>query len=89
MDKTKTEDLIEFPCQYQFKAVGTASDDFRQGIVSSVKKYVEISTDSVKSRPSGKGTYQSISILVTLYSYQQLTDIYAEMKKVPGLKMLL
>lgn len=89
MDKKNPQDLIEFPCHYQFKAVGNAGDEFKQGIVNAVNKYVEISTDSVKNRPSGKGTYQSVSILVTLYNYQQLTDIYAEMKKVPGLKMLL
>lgn len=89
MDETKAQDLIEFPCHYQFKAVGDAGDEFKQGIINSVNKYIAISTNSVKSRPSGKGNYQSISILVTLYNYQQLTDIYAEMKKVPGLKMLL
>jgi uncharacterized protein len=89
MDETKKQDLIEFPCHYQFKAVGDGGKEFKQGIVNSVNKIVEVSTDSVKSRPSGKGTYQSISIYVTLYNYKQLTDIYAEMKKVPGLKMLL
>lgn len=89
MDKKNPQDLIDFPCHYQFKAVGKAGNEFKQGIVAAVKKYVEISADSVKSRPSGKGTYQSVSVLVTLYNYQQLTDIYAEMKKVAGLKMLL
>lgn len=56
MDETKAQDLIEFPCHYQFKAVGDAGDEFKQGIIDSVNKYIAISTNSVKSRPSGKGT---------------------------------
>lgn len=89
MDRQRSEDLINFPCDYQFKAVGMAGDEFKQGIVSAVKKYVGLSSISVSSQPSNKATYQSVSILTKLYSYQQLTDIYAEMKSVPGLKMLL
>jgi putative lipoic acid-binding regulatory protein len=89
MDRQKPEDLLEFPCHYQFKAVGRAGDVFYRGIVDAVGKYADVSRDSIRCRPSGKGTYQAVSILVTLHNYQQLTDIYAEMKKTPGLKMLL
>lgn len=89
MNSTDPKDLFEFPCHYQFKAVGLAGTVFNQAIISAISKYAEVTLDAVRSRPSGKGNYQSISVLVTLYSYQQLTDIYAEMKKIPGLKMLL
>lgn len=89
MKKTDTTDLIDFPCHYQFKAVGLAGDDFRQAILAAVAKHATVSEDAVLSRPSGKGTYQSVSILVTLHSYEQLTTIYAEMRRVNNLKMLL
>jgi len=88
-ERTRPEDLLEFPCHYQFKAVGLAGETFRQGITAAVDRHAQISRDAVRCRPSGKGTYQAVSLLVTLHSYQQLTRIYVDMRRVPGLKMLL
>jgi len=88
-DKGNPEDLLEFPCHYQFKAVGVAGEPFKNAIVAAASQHVSVSADAVCSRPSGKGTYQSVSVMVTLHSYQQLTCIYAEMRQVEGLKMLL
>jgi putative lipoic acid-binding regulatory protein len=89
MKKVDPTDLIEFPCHYQFKAMGLAGVDFLQAIIAAVDKYVAVPKDAVRSRPSGKGTYQAVSVLVTLHSYEQLTSIYAEMRQVNDLKMLL
>jgi len=88
-DKQKLEDLLEFPCQYQFKAVGLAGERFKNAIVHAISQHTSVVQDAVQSRPSGKGTYQSVSVLVTLYSYTQLTRIYAEMRQVSDLKMLI
>ena len=89
MKKTDAEDLLDFPCHYQFKAMGLAGDGFKREIVAAVDKYVAVTEDAVRCRPSGKGTYQSVSVLVTLHNYEQLIAIYAEMRQVAGLKMLL
>jgi len=88
-DRPKPEELLDFPCHYQFKAVGMAGEAFRQSVISSVDRHATVGPDAIRCRPSGKGTYQSVSVLVTLHSYQQLTSIYAEMRQIPGLKMLL
>ncbi len=89
MNKSDVESLLDFPCQYQFKAMGNAGEEFKTAVVGAIKKYVSISEDSVRSLPSKKGTYQSVSVFVTLYNYQQLTDIYAEIRRIDDLKMLL
>lgn len=89
MDNNSPENLLEFPCQFQFKAVGISGDEFYNNICRAIRKHVTLPDDAVHSRPSGQGTYQSVSALVTLHSYSQLTDIYASMKCVRGLKMLL
>ena len=89
MGKTDPKDLIEFPCHYQFKAMGLAGTEFRQAIINAIAKHAAVVEDAVRSRPSGKGTYQSVSVLVTLHSYEQLTSIYAEIRKVDDLKILL
>lgn len=88
-DQQRPEDLLEYPCQYQFKAVGAAGEVFKNSIYSAVSQHAVVAMDAVHSRASGKGNYQSVSVLVTLHSYQQLINIYAEMRKVADLKMLL
>ena len=89
MTKTDPKDLIEFPCHYQFKAMGGCGETFKQAVIDAVDKHASVSLDSVRCRPSGKGTYQAVSVLVTLHNYEQLTAIYAELRKVDDLKMLL
>ena len=89
MEKTDVEALLEFPCHYQFKAMGLVGDRFKRAIVAAVDKHVSVSEDAVRCRLSGKGTYQSVSVLVTLHNYEQLTEIYAEIRQVDDLKMLL
>jgi putative lipoic acid-binding regulatory protein len=88
-DKQRPEDLLEFPCQYQFKALGMAGEVFAEAILRAIRQHAAVASDSICSRPSSKGSYQSVSVLVTLHSFQQLENIYAEMRKVPELKMLL
>ena len=88
-EKKNPEELLEFPCHYEFKAVGIAGNAFKQAVLAAVNRHANVPADAVRTRPSGKGTYQSVSVLVTLQNYKQLTSIYAEMRKVDGLKMLL
>jgi putative lipoic acid-binding regulatory protein len=83
------EELLEFPCEYQFKVIGAAGDDFRHAVVTTVDSHSPVVTDAIKCRPSAQGKYQSVSILVTLHNYQQLTRIYADLKQLADVKMLL
>jgi putative lipoic acid-binding regulatory protein len=89
MKKTDPKDLLEFPCRYQFKAMGLSGTEFKEAVIAAVDKHVSVAADAVRCRPSGKGTYQAVSVLVTLHNYVQLTSIYAELRKIDNLKMLL
>ncbi len=89
MTETDPKDLLEFPCHYQFKAMGLSGDEFKDAVIAAVEKHVSVSADCVRCRPSGKGTYQAVSVIVTLHNYDQLTSIYAELRKIDDLKMLL
>lgn len=88
-EQSNPEDLMAFPCHYQFKAIGQGGDKFCREVIEAIELHAPVPTDAVRSQPSRHGTYQSISAVVIIYSATQLTDIYAELKKVPGLKMLL
>lgn len=88
-DVKNPEELFDFPCHYQFKAVGQAGDEFYAAVIAAIGKLAAVSNDAVKSRPSGKGNYQSVSVVVTLHNFAQLKGIYAELRQIPGMKMLL
>ncbi len=89
MKTSDPKDLLDFPCPFQFKAIGVADASFKNSIIAAASKILPVPENAIKCCPSGKGTYQSVSILLMLDNYQQLTDIYAEMRQVVGLKMLL
>jgi putative lipoic acid-binding regulatory protein len=88
-EQTDPRDLLEFPCHYQFKAVGIFGDAFKQSVYDAVAKHASVSQDALRCRPSGKGTYQAVSVLATLHSYEQLTAIYADLKQLNGLKFMI
>ncbi len=87
--QSSPEDLIEFPCLYQFKAIGQGGDDFCREVVTAIALHAAVPSEAVRSKPSRHGTYQSITVELTVYSATQLTGIYAGLKKITGLKMLL
>lgn len=87
--QSEFEDLMEFPCHFQFKAIGLGGEDFYRAVVDAIKVHASVPSEAVRRQPSRQGTYQSISVVLTVYSAAQVTGIYAELKKVAGLKMLL
>lgn len=69
--------LVEYPCLYTFKAIGKAGDEFAEHVrrlVGTTMGYV--SPDSCSVRESGKGNYQSVSVLVHLQNEEQRRAIY-------------
>lgn len=88
-EQSTPEDLMAFPCHYQFKAIGQGGDRFCREVIEAIELHAPVPTDAVRSQASRHGTYQSISVMLIVNNTKQLTDIYAELKKVPGLKMLL
>ena len=50
MEQTDVESLLEFPCHYQFKAMGVAGESFKRAIVAAVNQYVTVPEDAVRCR---------------------------------------
>lgn len=86
-----TQELIEFPCHFEFKAFGPAGDDsrFDEEVLEAVCNVVQASRQAMRSRPSSGGKYQCVSILATIQNRTQLESVYAELRKIEGLKYLL
>ena len=77
-DPPTTAPLLEYPCFYTFKAIGKAEGS---PLVEHVCKLVSsvlgpVSPDACSIRESGKGNYQSVSVLVHLQSEEQRRSVY-------------
>jgi len=85
------EELLDFPCDYLFKAFGSNDPDgfFAQAVRSAVGTVVPVPVDAVKLSRSANGTYLCVSVLVRLHNYGQLSAIYTALRQVDGLKYLL
>ena len=85
------EELLEFPCDYLFKAFGPNDPDgfFAQAVRSAVAAVVPVHLDAVKLNRSANGTYLCVTVLVRLHNYAQLSAIYTALRQVEGLKYLL
>jgi putative lipoic acid-binding regulatory protein len=85
------KDLLTFPCHYTFKAFGPGDQDgtFSTTVQAAVSRVVPVSRHAMRARASARGTYQCVSVLVTLQSWAQLEAIYRELRAIDNLKYLL
>ncbi len=91
MAADSSQELIDFPCHFEFKAFGPGGEDssFFEQVKAAVSKIVPVSRQAMKSRPSSAGKYQCVSVLVSLQNRQQMEKIYAELRRIDSLKYLL
>lgn len=75
------EELLEFPCDYEVKAMGYAGDDFEEHIVSVVTRHASLADPrQVSSRSSSGGRYLSVSVSIQARSREHLELVYAQLK---------
>lgn len=71
------ETLVEFPCDFMIKAMGKATPEFRDTVVSIVKQHDESFTkDKIVERESKKGTFVSVTFYVHVENKPDLDAIY-------------
>ncbi len=85
------QELIEFPCHFEFKAFGPGGDDsrFDDQVLTAVSTVVMASHQAMRTRLSSGGKYQCVSVLVTLQNRTQLEAVYTALRQIDGLKYLL
>lgn len=90
MSDDKKERLLEFPCQFPIKAIGKQRDDLDALVFSIVNQHVpDLSEGAIKSRPSAKGNYCSITVTITATSQVQLDAIYCDLSACEHITMVL
>lgn len=89
MDDHRIEDLVEFPCDYLFKAFGPDGEAFHEAVRAAVSTVIPVSLDAVRVRSSSRSSYVCVSIVVQLHNAEQLRAIYKALQGVEGLRYLL
>ena len=74
------EGLLEFPCSIAIKAMGKAEADFDAHVTTLVRRHVSnLSEGAVRTRPSKKGNFLSVTVTIEAESREQLDKIYQDL----------
>lgn len=83
------DEKIKFPVRFDLKIIMISAKDHKENItkLENTLNELEIAFNNWRNKPSGKGTYTSYTVNVYIISQQKLTALYAELKKIPEVKM--
>ena len=91
MKQPSIDELLKFPCHFEFKAFGPGDEDeiFLGKVQTAIGTVTPVARQAMRSRPSSGGRYQCVSALVTVQSRAQLEAVYAALRTIDDLKYLL
>jgi len=80
VEEGEVETLFEFPCQFPVKAMGPSCDEMEAAVIGILRRHVnDLSEGAVTIKPSKKGNYTAITVMITAHSKQQLDAIYMDL----------
>ena len=84
------ESLIEYPSDFPIKVMGATHVDFAMTIVEVVRKFDPTFDESkMETRPSAKGNYTGLTVIVRATSREMLDDVYRALSSHHMVKMVL
>jgi putative lipoic acid-binding regulatory protein len=84
------ESLIEYPSDFPIKVMGATHDEFAATIVALVTSHdPTFHEGKMEVRPSGKGTYTGLTVIVRATSREMLDNLYRELSAHPMVKVVL
>jgi uncharacterized protein len=79
----------QFPGPFTFKVIGLWEDEFVSAVKEAAAGVLEKASDcKVSTRPSSKGRYVSISLEARIRDSAQVLEMYAALRKVEGVVVL-
>ncbi len=81
---------FKFPCEFPIKAIGKSRENLDVIVFSIVRKHApDLSEAAVRSRPSRKGNYLSLTVTIMAKSRDQLDAIYRDLTACEHIMMVL
>lgn len=88
MQKTRFDELVEFPCNFTFKVMGLAKPDLPDAVVAVAQEHAPGDyTPAVK--PSSKGNYHSVSIQIRVESQSHVETLYQALAALEDVRYVL
>ena len=88
--KTDNPSLMEFPCDFIIKIIGTNTATFSTDVAQiSRKHFPNLTDDSLRSQSSKESKYVAISVTVHALNQASLDALYLELTQHPDIKMVL
>lgn len=76
----RSDELFNFPCEFPIKIMGRRDCELETLVIEIVNRHVtNLSENAVKTRPSGKGNFISVTVTITATSREQIDNIYLEL----------
>lgn len=84
------DSLIEYPSDFPIKVMGAAHDEFASTIATVLAGLdPSFNASNMEVRPSAKGNYIGLTVIVRATSREQLDDIYSTLSAHPMVKVVL
>jgi len=81
---------IEFPCAYPIKVIGFASSTFQAEVLDIIHRYASpVADEQVTERPSAKGNYVSITVIIEATGEDQLKKLFDDLMEQDSVKLVL
>lgn len=76
----ETDELFNFPCDFPIKVMGRDGCNLENLVKEIISRHVnELKENAVTTRPSGKGNFISVTVVVKATSREHLDNIYLEL----------
>lgn len=86
--KTKLNELLEFPCSFTYKVMGTAKPELVDQVVEVIQRHAP-GDYSPEVKPSSKGNYHSVSVTINATHIEQVETLYEELGALEHVRMVL
>ena len=88
---TRIHDLVQFPCEFCFKAVGRSTSTFLPNMLARVGAVLgrEVTDDEHSTRKSAQGKYESVTLRLWVRSGDEVYAVYAALGADDAVKFLL
>ena len=85
---TEQKDPWVFPCRLDLKVLGDTRADFADDVIAAIHAILP-GDYSHRSTPSAGGKYQSITVAVHFADKAQVESVYAALRAVTGVRIIL
>ena len=83
------ESTHQFPCEYVFKAIGHASDEFVARVVAAVRVALALDNDPpFRVRAAASGRHLAVTLTPEVRSGEQVLAVYSRIRETAGLLFL-